>query len=112
MLMKIHANHLAPVTKNKLQRRIGDISNWKFTNHALENIQQREISFDELSWAVAKGHIIEYHTKKGTSRVLLKDDGGTCAVVDLDKEAVITAYKNNVEDKAFDVDSTQYIFGV
>jgi len=44
--------------------------------------------------------------------VLLKYDGGTCVVVDLDKEAVITAYKNDVEDKCFDVDSTQYIFGV
>jgi len=112
MMFKIHANHLAPVTKHKLQQRIDNVRNWKFTKHALDNIEDRSIEVDALSGAVAKGHIIEYHTKKGTSRVLLKYDGGTCVVVDLDKEAVITAYKNDVEDKCFDVDSTQYIFGV
>lgn len=112
MYLKIHANHLSPVSRKKLLGQIAAVQKWKFTYHALENVQKRGISLEELSQAVAKGDIIEYHTKRGTNRVLLKYEDGTCVVVDLDLETIITAYKNTTSDNLFGVIPEKYLFGV
>ena len=109
--MKIHANRLATGEKKKLLSYVSKIKELKFTSYSLDKIKQRGISVDTLGETITKGRLIEYHIKEDTRRVLLRCKGGTCAVVDLDKESIITAYKNDPNYNHPHLDQTKYLFG-
>ena len=113
MEMRIHATRLTSNFKRKLYNEIADVSTWAFTSYSLDKISKRDIPAENLSEAVVKGKVIEYHnTKGGTRRVLLRCEDGTCAVVDLDKQTIITAYKNHADYNHPNLDKSKYLFGV
>ena len=111
MGIKIHANKLTNRAKKALYKEISNTQQWGFTTYALDKIQKREIPVEILSKTIAKGKLVEFHTNKESRRVLLRDDGGTCAVVDLDKQSIITAYKNHINYNHPRLDTTKYLFG-
>lgn len=111
MFLKIHANRLSNKVKKQLLNEVDGVNEWDFTSYSLDKIQKRGIPVDNLSHTIAEGKLIEYHTKKDTRRVLLRDVDGTCAVVDLDKKAIITAYKNNADYNHLNLDQSKYLFG-
>ena len=112
MEMRIHATRLASKFKRELYREIAKVTEWEFTPYSLDKISKRGIPAENLSEAVAKGKVIEYHIKEGTRRVLLRCEDGTCAVVDLDEQTIITAYKNNADFKHPNLNRSKYLFGV
>ena len=111
MEMRIHARRLAPSFKKSLYNEVSKVKKWEFTSYSLDKIYKRGISVKNLGEAVVKGKLIEYHTKGDSRRVLLRCEEGTCAVVDLDKQAIITAYKNTADFNHPHLDQTKYLFG-
>ena len=111
MDMRIHNKKLASNFKRKLYKEVSTVPKWGFTTYALDKISKRDIPVESLSHTVVKGRLIEYHTKEDTRRVLLRNEDGTCAVVDLDKQTIITAYKNKPNYNHPNLDQTKYIFG-
>lgn len=111
MDMRIHAKRLSPKFKRELYREISKVKEWDFTSYSLDKISKRGISVENLGGAVVNGKLIEYHTKGDSRRVLLRYEEGTCAVVDLDKQAIITAYKNHADFNHPNLNSSKYLFG-
>jgi len=109
--MRIHATRLSSKFKRQLYNEVSKVNEWGFTPYSLDKISKRGISVETLGKAVVKGRLIEYHTKGDTRRVLLRCEDGTCAVVDLDEQAIITAYKNHADFDHPNLDRTKYLFG-
>ncbi len=112
MNMRIHATKLTYRFKRELYNEIAKVSKWDFTPYSLDKISKRGILFENLGKAIVKGTLIEYHRKEGNRRVLLRCEDGTCAVVDLDRQSVITAYKNRPDFNHPHLDRSKYLFGV
>ena len=111
MDMRIHVKRLSPKFKRELYREISKVKEWDFTSYSLDKIYKRGIAVENLGEAIVKGKLIEYHTKEGSRRVLLRCKDGTCVVVDLDKQTIITAYKNPANFNHPNLNQSKYLFG-
>ena len=59
-----------------------------------------------------KGTLIEYHTMKGTRRVLIRNmDTGISVVADLDTKTVVSLWQNTQDDNHKTLKKSLYIFG-
>ena len=111
MQMKIKASHLSPASIKNLKKESHNIS-FQFTPHSLKRLGEWHLTTESVQGAIQEGEIIEYHTLKGSRRVLFRDVNGICAVADLDVHKIITAYKNSEDDKHLYMNKKPYIFGV
>ena len=111
MEIRVHAKRLSSKFKRELYREIAKVDEWEFTSYSLDKISKRNIPVENLSGAVVKGTLIEYHTKDKDRRVLFRCVDGTCVVVDLDKHTIITAYTNDAEFNHPNLNQSKYMFG-
>ena len=85
----------------------------KFTVTAYfkKRLAERGLAVTDIKNALSHGKLIEYHTLKGTRRLLVRDATGTCVVLDLDTKNVITTYFNRSDDNHSTLRSEEYVSG-
>jgi len=79
------------------------------TPYFKKRLVERGLSTTDIINALTNGKLIEYHTLKGTRRLLVRDDTGTCVVIDLDTKNVITTYFNRFNDNHSTLKSNEYV---
>ena len=84
---------------------------FKVTGYFKIRLAERGLSVTNIKNALTHGKLIEYHTLKGTRRLLVRDATGTCVVLDLDSKNVITTYFNRSDDHHSTLKSDEYAGG-
>ena len=82
---------------------------FKITSYFKIRLAERGLSVTNIKNALTHGKLIEYHTLKGTRRLLVRDATGTCVVLDLDTKNVITTYFNHSNDNHSTLKSEEYV---
>jgi len=111
IMMKVHANKLR-LSSLKYLKAEAQKTRWKFHPYILRRLYTRQIRINQVKKAVREGEIIEYHTLRGSRRVLIRDSIGICVVVDLDTRCVVTAFKNDPSNTHKYINEKPYLFGV
>lgn len=93
--MKLYKDILSTGTKEKIMKELHGVKGWEIRPYAKQRIKERAISIDKLFDVCREGELVEYHNDNGTRRVLVRDQKGTCVVVDLDTRNIITVYEDN-----------------
>lgn len=75
----------------------------EFAKHCFHRCKQRFVQKEEVYNTIANGRIIEFHVKRGSSRVLLRKQRTNrlediCVVFDIVRGRVITVYINASND--------------
>lgn len=103
--MKIHETRMSHDTKRRLYHQLhSHVLCW--TDHALARMKEKDLTVDDVMLAVG-GKIVEWHD----DCLLLRSEGGVCAVVNLETGYIVTAYRNNQYDEHSTLDTSQYLFG-
>ena len=106
---------LGTIRKLKLEvKKVGDADGWAFAPHYLHRSAERHISGwrGQLRDLLNTGEIIEYHTLKGSRRVLIRNiETGISIVVDLDSKMIVSVWQNKFNDNHKTLDTSSYIFG-
>ena len=77
--------------------------------HYYNRRQERSFSQGQVYAAVKTGKLIEVHNDREPDiRALLRDDTGTCVVIDLGSGDIITVYYNDPEDQHFTLNKALY----
>lgn len=90
------------------------LGEWKITGHTLSRIMEKEIEELHLAYSVIDFNIIEYkQMKSGNERIVIRsnmsfDGFNVCAVLDVTKGVVVTAWKNRVSDTHRTLDLSKY----
>lgn len=92
-------------TKRRLYHQLNDL-NLTFSAHALSRMTRRGLTAADVELALS-GKIVEWHD----DCLLLRSEGGVCAVVNLETGYIVTAYRNNQYDEHSTLDTSQYLFG-
>ena len=79
------------------------------TSYFKKRLSERGLAVTDIKNALSHGKLIEYHTLKGTRRLLVRDSTGTCVVLDLDSKNVITTYFNRADDHHSTLRSGEYV---
>jgi len=107
---KIHSLSLDHDCVLSLMREMKKIP-FTITDYFKTRLAERGLSVKDIKNALTHGSLIEYHTLKGTRRLLVRDDKGTCVVLDLDKKSVITTYFNRSGDNHSTLRKEEYVGG-
>jgi len=110
MKKKIHSLSLDPGCVSSLMTEMRK-TKFKVTAYFKTRLAERGLSVTDISKALSNGKLIEYHTLKGTRRLLVRDATGTCVVLDLDTKNVITTYFNRSDDNHSTLRSGEYVSG-
>ena len=84
---------------------------FKGTSYFKVRLAERGLSVTDIRNALTHGKLVEYHTLKGTRRLLIRDATGTCVVLDLDTKNVITTYFNRSNDNHSTLKTEEYVGG-
>lgn len=88
---------------------------FKTKKYSLSRLLQRNISLQQVANTIKNGEIIEFHVVDGTSpRVLLRGqrtayNNCVCVVVDIVDCCLVTAYKNDYDDRHDSLNTDLYI---
>lgn len=83
------------------------------TGHWTDRATERQFTMEDATSALLRGLAIEVHNDKAPSiRALVRDQRGTCVVVELGSMRIITVYYNDPEDKHDTLDWTPYTWQV
>ena len=107
---KIHSSSLNPVCVKSLLR---EMKSYKYTvtPYFKNRLVERGLTVADIKTALTHGKLIEFHRLKGTRRILVRDDAGTCVVIDLETKNVITAYYNRSGDNHSTLKTHEYVGG-
>ena len=99
---------LKNILKNRKYKRITIVP------HAKERMEEKNITFEDVSSALKDFNVIELHQKGWDTRILLRgkaEDGygkNTCLSLSLVTFRVITAYKNSATDNHYTLHAENY----
>ena len=99
---------LKNILKNRKYKRITIVP------HAKERMEEKNITFEDVSSALKDFNVIELHQKGWDTRILLRgkaEDGfgrNTCLSLSLVTFRVITAYKNSATDNHYTLHTENY----
>jgi hypothetical protein len=69
-------------------------------NHFQDRASERSFSVQQAVDALRNGLVVEVHNDRAPSlRALVRDKKGTCVVVELNTDMILTVYYNDPEDK-------------
>ena len=108
--MKLYKDILNIGTKEKIMKELHSVKGWKIRPYAKQRIKERGISIDKLFDVCREGELVEYHNENGTRRVLVRDEKGTCVIVDLDTRNIITVYENDPDNDHPNLQRDKYLF--
>ena len=117
--IRIHHTAIAPSFKRSLLNEVKGVKRWDFAPHFIHRSVEREIGYlssvsivNKVTDLLVKGTLIEYHTMKGTRRVLIRNmETGISVVADLDTKTVVSLWQNTQDDNHRTLDKSIYIFG-
>jgi len=70
------------------------------TAHYTDRASERHFTFQDVVQAVRTGLVVEVHNDKALAlRAVVRDSKGTCVVVELTSQRIISVYYNDPEDK-------------
>jgi hypothetical protein len=103
---KKHVGQMTELEKDFLMRKFRAVKqqDWCFTPYSLKRFNKREVDPTHfLSLWEKDVQLIEFHSKKGTNRILLRSKAvhngyQICAVFDLTNKVIITLYLNYVNN--------------
>jgi len=110
MEKKLHSLSLDPNCVISLMTEMRKIK-FTVTSYFKTRLAERGLSVTDITNALTHGKLIEYHTLKGTRRLLIRDSTGTCVVLDLDTKNVITTYFNRSDDNHSTLKRNEYVGG-
>ena len=92
---------------------------WGFAPHFIHRSIEREVFLlssialvNRVTELLNQGTLIEYHTMKGTRRVLIRNmETGISVVADLDTKTVVSLWKNTQDDNHKTLKKSLYMFG-
>lgn len=84
---------------------------WAQIPHVHQRQGEKSVTPAMLADCLAKGRIIELNDEAGHLRALLRNIDGTCAVVSIAHQAVVTCYWNAPYDKHTTLNRSQYYWG-
>jgi len=108
MKKKFHSLSLDPGCVTSLMTEMRK-TKFTVTSYFKTRLAERGLSVTDIRGSLTHGKLIEYHTLKGTRRLLVRDATGTCVVLDLDTKNVITTYFNNSGDHHSTLKSNEYV---
>jgi len=117
--IRIHAKNLSYKDTRNLVKEIKAVQRWEFAPHFIHRSVEREIEYlssvslvNRVTDLLHQGTLIEYHTLKGTRRVLIRNmDTGISVVADLDTKTVVSLWQNTQDDNHKTLKKSLYIFG-
>jgi len=117
--IRIHGTNLSYKDTRNLVKEVKAVQRWKFAPHFIHRSIEREIEnlssvtiVNRVTELLEKGTLIEYHTMKGTRRVLIRNmDTGISVVADLDTKTVVSLWQNTQDDNHKTLNKSLYIFG-
>lgn len=68
------------------------------SKHFYDRATDRHFTLEDASATLRTGTVIEIHNDKGDWRAVIRSQNGTCAVVSLESNRVLTVYYNDPED--------------
>lgn len=84
---------------------------WSITDYAVRRAQERGLSYADVHYAVQHGSIVEYQYTKDSERLLLRDEYGTCIVLDISTNCIVTAYHNDPMDNHATLNESVFLTG-
>lgn len=109
--LRVHVNTLSLGSQRRLMRELRSITNLDICLHAAQKALERGISRTAMIAAVQTGRLVEYRDNGNEGRtVLVRDQFGTCVVVNLNRESVVTAFTNDPKDEHRSLDTNKYLF--
>ena len=117
--IRIHHTAIAPSFNRSLLNEVKGVQRWEFAPHFIHRSIEREIGYlsdvsivNRVTELLHKGTLIEYHTMKGTRRVLIHNmDTGISVVADLDTKTVVSLWQNTQDDNHKTLKKSLYMFG-
>ena len=112
--LRIHRNNLASRTVRELLLEVNAISQWRFSPHFEDKSKTRRVNLTrEYAYKLIKNSkLIEFHTLKGSRRVLLRHmSTGISIIVDLDAKVIVSVWRNELDDDHKNLDTSRYLFG-
>ena len=117
--MKLFINQLHNNTAEKLRKEsfTAHTEYWEWGSHATRMAIERKVPFVAVREAIEHGELLEYNiSDRGNRHVLLgfitSDGLSTKVALDLDQKKISTCYQNQIGDKHFTLDTSQYLFNV
>ena len=117
--IRIHYTSIAPSFKRSLLNELKGVKRWGFAPHFIHRSIEREVFHlssialvNRVTELLNQGTLIEYHTMKGTRRVLIRNmETGISVVADLDTKTVVSLWKNTQDDNHKTLKKSLYMFG-
>ena len=112
--LRIHRNNLASRTVRELLLEVNAISQWHFSPHFEDKSKTRRVNLTkEYAYKLIKdSKLIEFHTLRGSRRVLLRHmSTGISIIVDLDAKVIVSVWRNELDDDHKNLDTSKYLFG-
>ena len=112
--LRIHRNNLAFSTMRELLLEVNVIRQWQFSPHFEDKSKTRRVNLTrEYAYKLIKdSKLIEFHTLKGSRRVLLRHmSTGISIIVDLDAKVIVSVWRNELGDDHKNLNTSRYLFG-
>lgn len=87
--------------------------NFEYSEHLYEMIYERNIGEKDVNSTIKHGSVVEFHYVDGDCRILIRgnkiiEGSVVCVVLSINKENIITAYKNRYLDEHFTLQQELY----
>lgn len=112
--LRIHRNNLASRTVRELLLEVTAINEWPFSPHFEDKSKTRRVNLTkEYAYKLIRdSRLIEFHTLRGSRRVLLRHmSTGISIIVDLDAKVIVSVWRNELDDDHKNLDTSKYLFG-
>jgi len=117
--IRIHGTNLSYKDTRNLVREVKAVQRWKYAPHFIHRSVEREVLHlsnvalvNRITELLHQGKLIEYHTLKGTRRVLMRNmETGISVVADLDTKTVVSLWQNTQDDNHKTLNKYLYVFG-
>lgn len=108
--MRKHTQQMSPAERGFIHGYIrANVTRVTGAPHFYDRASDRHFTFVEALDAVRGGLVVEIHNNRAPEiRVLLRNQKGTCAVLNLQSWDIVTVYYNDPEDKHETLDWSPY----
>lgn len=85
---------------------------WKITAHTTERMVEKGVNREQIMECLKIHRLVQFQREADSSRrILVRDNNGTCLVLDIDHRIIVTAFHNNPNDNHRTLDRGQYLWG-
>src|SRR5271165_4786314 len=109
--MRKHTNQMSQAERQAIRSAVLSLPVQSVIQHAKDRMAQKHVTPEQAMLAIQSGQVIELHNDAGTLRTLLRVDlqsTSVCVVLDLDRRAIITVWRNAVNDTHRTLDLSAY----